>query len=126
MSGLFTGTLGRGRIYWLDPGDHTKGHEQFGPRPCIDVTTDRLNFDELRLVVPCSTGQLGRRSRRYHPRLDLVLEYGAPPETTEALCEQLRVTSTERLTEIYGARITDDQLALVLNGVEMVLGLHAL
>jgi mRNA interferase MazF len=103
----------------LDP---SVGHEQRGVRPCIAVSDPAVNADQrfpLIAVVPV-TGTLGEGA--LYP--ELSPGKSGLTKTSCALIDHVRSIDKRRIRRVFG-RVTEDELALVDQGLELFLGLVA-
>lgn len=107
----------RGEVWWayLDP---TVGREQAGRRPVIIVSADRYHETNagLVIVVPTTTVQ-----RPFRSRVPIDPPDGGLTKPSNALCEQLRSISIERLRRRIGSvsartlAALDDRLRILLD-----------
>ena len=88
-----------GEVYWLElPSGH--GHEQHGRRPVLIVTDARLGSLGLTWVVPLTTTS---RGWPVHVKVHVA------GRVTEAMCEQIRSVSVDRLGRLVGT-VTHEEL----------------
>jgi len=101
---------------WAVTLDPTVGNEQRGTRPCVVVSTDRINTLPIRqaLVVPLTTRERG------FPHHIAVTDDGGLNRLSWAMCEAVRAVSLERFGQLIStatsATLADitDQLVLWL------------
>ena len=107
----------RGEV-WTARLDPIVGHEQAGTRPCLVVSTDRLNRGpaELVVVVPLTRSN---RNVPLHVRVDPP--DGGVKDRSFAMCESIRSISTSRLQHRWGIvpsavlREVEDRLRILLD-----------
>ena len=100
-----------GEVYWLES-EAGRGHEQGGRRPVLVVTDARLTSLGLTWVVPLTTTD---RGWPLHVRLHVI------DQISQAMCEQLRSISIDRLGRLVGV-ISYDELAEVRSMIREIVG----
>lgn len=100
-------TLNRGEV-WRMGLDPVQGSEQSGARPCVIISPDSMNaaLDTL-VVIPLST-----KKKNWPSRVDIHFA----GKDGQALCEQLRVVSKQRLATHLGSLAMQElaQIRIVL------------
>jgi mRNA interferase MazF len=83
----------RGDIWFIDL-DPTVGHEQANKRPCLIVSTNQFNHGPKRMVgmLPITT-----KSKLMSWLVKIEPPEGGVKQTSFIICDQLRMTSCERL-----------------------------
>jgi mRNA interferase MazF len=114
-------TVDRGTVVLVEL-DPAVGHEQRGVRPCIAVSDPAVNADQrfpLIAVVPV-TGTPGEGA--LYPELSPGTS--GLMKTSYALIDHVRSVDKRRIRRVFG-RVTNDELALVDQGLELFFGLDA-
>lgn len=108
----------RGEVHDVDLGDPI-GHEPAFPRPAVVVSSDILNNGAggLVIVVPISSRAFGLRSH-----IELAPGESGLAHESYARCDQIRVVSTDRLSERRG-RAPADRLHAIDQALRFVLDL---
>lgn len=84
----------RGEIYWIDA-KGAEGHEIYGDRPCVIVSSEIINkHTGCVIVVPTTSND-----KKQYPTQARTNSTGKP---ATALCEQIRVADKSRLREYVG------------------------
>jgi mRNA interferase MazF len=106
----------RGDIRWaeLNP---TRGHEQAGLRPVLVLSHDVFNARSGTVIAVALTSQPQRAG------FPLTLELTSPklPKRSWVKISQIRTLATERIGKRIG-RATAEELALVIDGLNEILG----
>ena len=111
----------RGEIYFVDF-DPVVGREQYGVRPALVVSIDRLN--RAPLVVAVVPGTNAAHVRGDHPSNVLIPadESGLPLDTV-FLCFQIRSLDHSRFPEHPAGYLDPGRMADIENALRYVLGL---
>ena len=106
----------RGDIRWADL-NPIRGHEQAGERPVLILSHDVFNERSGTVIAVALTSQEPRAG------FPLTLELHAPglPKRSWAKIGQIRTLSTERIGRRL-ARVADEELARVVEGLNEILG----
>ena len=106
----------RGEIRWADP-NPVRGHEQAGERPVLILSHDVFNDRSGTVIAVALTSQ---EPRAGYP---LTFELTAPklPKRSWVKTSQIRTLSTERIGRRL-ARVSDEELASVLEGLFEIIG----
>ena len=104
-------TVQRGEIYFVDL-DPTLGREQAGRRPCVVVSSNKINVRPL--VVSVMIGTKGRKSPRDFPsNVRVPPEASGLPEETVFMAFQVRAVDTQRLARSPAGRLSDEYMERV-------------
>lgn len=106
----------RGDIVWADL-EPIKGREQGGRRPVLVVSEDVFNAHSGTVIAMAITGQ----AQRAGFPLTLELTGVKLPKPSWVKISQIRTLSVERIGKKLG-RISDEELARVIEGLNEVLG----
>jgi mRNA interferase MazF len=106
----------RGEIRWADL-NPTRGHEQAGERPVLILSHDVFNERSGTVIAMALTSQ---EPRAGFP-LTLELRTAKLPKRSWVKTGQIRPLSTERIGRRLG-RLTDEELAAVLEGLLELIG----
>lgn len=114
-----------GMIFWVDlPEDESEGTEQRKRRPCVIVSSNRINSDagiKGYTIVPLSK-KIAKRSTPFR----VVVSFREEEEAglRLALVEQLRFISENRLIKGPIDSLSNEDLMLIELGIKYVLGLR--
>ena len=109
----------RGEVWVVDL-DPTRGHEQAKTRPCIVVSDDRFNRSPSGLVVVIPLTSVGR-SIPWHVREGPG--DGGVHEESEAMTDQVRAVSRDRLVRDPWGRVSSGVMAAIEERLRLLLGL---
>ena len=103
---------------WQAELDPVRDHEQGGTRPVLVVSTNGFNGMRAELVA---IAPLSRTIRTIRSHVLIEPPEGGLTASSDVLCEQLRVISQERLTQLRG-QVSEATLARVLNRIRPIFG----
>ena len=109
----------RGDIIWADL-NPVQGHEQAGLRPVLILSQDVFNERSGTVIAVALTSQ----PQRAGFPLTLELSGLELPKRSWVKISQIRTLSTQRLRRRLG-RVCSDDLALVIEGLNEIIGGHA-
>jgi mRNA interferase MazF len=104
---------------WFADLDPTRGHEQFGKRPVLIVSTNTFNQGPADLVIVVS---LTTRARRVQSHVRIEPPEGGLKTTSYAMCEAVRSISKERLIDRWGV-VADTTMGKVADYLRILLEL---
>ncbi len=106
----------RGNVYWADL-NPVVGSEQGGLRPVLILSHDVFNKRSGTVIAIALTSQPQRAA------FPLTLELSTPklPKKSWAKISQIRTLSTKRIGKRI-ARISDEELAMVVEGLNEIIG----
>jgi mRNA interferase MazF len=108
----------RGDVFFavLDP---TRGSEQAGSRPVVIISRDALNrYSPAVLAVPLTTAL----KKSYPSHVAIPKGVGNLPQSSTALCEQVRAISKQRLGRSVG-RLPAETMARIEIALKIALDL---
>lgn len=104
---------------WFADLDPTRGHEQFGKRPVLIVSTNPFNQGPADLVIVVA---LTTRARRVQSWVRIDPPEGGLKATSYAMCETVRSISKERLITRWGT-VRDETMDRVADLLRILLEL---
>jgi mRNA interferase MazF len=106
----------RGEIRWADL-NPVRGHEQAGERPVLVLSHDVFNERSGTVIAVALTSQ---QPRAGFP-LTMEIKTGGLPKRSWVKISQIRTLSTRRIGRRL-ARVSDEDLAQIVEGLNEILG----
>jgi len=104
---------------WFANLDPTRGHEQFGTRPVLIVSTNTFNHGPADLVIAAA---LTTRARRVRSRVRIEPPNGGVKTTSFVMCETVRSISKERLLQRWGV-VSDETMEQIADYLRVLMEL---